>query len=382
MRRLVAATFLPLLLAIARPTCLVAQEIPHLDRGPGSTQLIVGGRPFIIFGGELGNSSAGTAAQADRILPQISRAHINTVLMPMAWEQVEPVEGKFDFIILDHWIEQARIQHIHLVLLSFGSWKNGFSSYAPDWVKKDPKRFPRAMAPDGRALEILSTLSKENLDADAHAFRALMRHLKESDGQQQTVLMAQVENEVGILGSGRDHSAEAERLFNGPIPESLMQYLRAHPDWFRPELARAWNLNEHNWRGVFGDSAPETFMAWNYARFIGQVVAAGKNEYPLPMFVNAQLPAPPPLPSISFRLTFTGRISNIGLSALVIAVILCSCRKQNSMPALSTLSTPTEKRVHLASRRLRLTLFLMSKQRPTRARNRIRWPRATPSYKS
>jgi len=101
-RRLVAATFLPLLLAIARPTCLVAQEIPHLDRGPGSTQL-----------------------------PQISRAHINTVLMPMAWEQVEPVEGKFDFIILDHWIEQARIQHIHLVLLSFGSWKNGFSSYAP-----------------------------------------------------------------------------------------------------------------------------------------------------------------------------------------------------------------------------------------------------------
>jgi len=130
-RRLVAATFLPLLLGIARPTGLVAQEIPHLDRSSGSTQLIVGGRPFIIFGGELGNSSAGTAAQANRILPQISRAHINTVLMPMAWEQVEPVEGKFDFIILDHWIEQARIQHIHLVLLSFGSWKNGFSSYAP-----------------------------------------------------------------------------------------------------------------------------------------------------------------------------------------------------------------------------------------------------------
>jgi len=145
--------------ALLGVTHLAAHEIPRVDRSQGSAQLIVGGRPFIIFGGELGNSATGTAAQADEILPRVAHFHINTVLMPVAWEQIEPLEGKFDFAILDHWIEQARVQHLRLVLLWFGSWKNAFSSYAPNWVKREPKRFGRAIAPDGSPLEILSTLS-------------------------------------------------------------------------------------------------------------------------------------------------------------------------------------------------------------------------------
>ena len=281
-----------LMLGVLWPAMTTAQEIPHLDRARGSAQLIVGGKPFVIFGGELGNSSAGTAEQADSILPRLARAHINTVLMPVAWEQLEPVEGKFDFTILDHWIEQARVQHLHLVFLWFGSWKNAFSSYTPAWVKRNPKRFPRAVAPDGHPYEILSTISKDNLDADANAFRALMRHLKKSDGQQETVLMVQVENEVGVLGGGRDHSAEADRLFDGPVPENLIPYLRAHQEWLSPEFGHKWDASGKKWHGVFGERAPEIFMAWNYARYIGQVVEAGKSEYPLPMFMNAQLPAP------------------------------------------------------------------------------------------
>src|SRR5438270_8955453 len=181
----------------------------------GSGQLIVKGQPFLILGGELGNSSAGTAAQADGIVPKLAAMHVNTALIPVAWEQIEPKEGSFDFSILDHWIETARVHNLHLVLLWFGSWKNAFSNYAPSWVKSDPKRFPRAESADGKPLEILSTLSMETRRCDSRAFAELMHHVRQEDSEQQTVVMVQVENEGGYLGPGRDRSAAAKRPLRG-----------------------------------------------------------------------------------------------------------------------------------------------------------------------
>jgi beta-galactosidase GanA len=261
-----------------------------MDNGTG--QLIVNGRPFLILGGELGNSSAETEAQADSIIPRLAGMHANTILMPVAWQQIEPKEGSFDFSLLDHWIETARGHHLHLVLLWFGSWKNAFSSYAPSWVKTDPKRFPRAEDVDGRPLEIFSTLSPETRRCDSNALAALMHHIRDRDSQQQTVLMVQVENEVGYLGPGRDRSPEANRIFRGPVPEVLIRTLAAKRPQFSPELAAHFNEHGHTWSEVFEDAADEVFMAWNYGTYIEAVAQAGKSEYALPMYVNAQLPAP------------------------------------------------------------------------------------------
>lgn len=271
---------------------LQAAELPHIQMVNGTGQLIVNGHPFLILGGELGNSSSATAAQADAIIPKLATLHVNTVLMPVAWEQLEPQEGNFDFSILDHWIETARANKIHLVLLWFGSWKNAFSNYAPSWVKSDPKRYPRAESAEGRPLEILSTLSAETRRCDSRAFAALLRHLREKDVEQQTVLMVQVENEVGYLGPGRDRSPEANRLFRGRVPDALLRALVAKRAQLSPELASHFNEHGENWAEVFGNAANEVFMAWNYASYIEAVTHAGKSEYALPMYVNAQLPAP------------------------------------------------------------------------------------------
>lgn len=270
-----------------------AHEIPAIRKTGDQAQLIVNGKPYLILGGEIGNSSSGTAEQADIVLPRLAKLHVNTALIPVSWEEIEPSEGTFDFSILDHWIDVARQEHLHLVLLWFGSWKNAFSNCAPVWVRQDTRRFPRAISADGTELEILSTLGTETLKLDSTALSALMNHVHEKDAEQQTVLMVQVENEVGYLGrGGRDRSSAANQLFRSAVPSALLQKLERNEKFLSSMFLANFHPEGRSWHEVFGNTADEVFMAWSYARFIQSVAAAGKQAYPLPMYVNAQLPAP------------------------------------------------------------------------------------------
>lgn len=271
---------------------------PHLRRQGTATRLIVDGKPFLVRGGEVGNSAATNPGFLKPFWPRFAALNMNTVLAPVYWDLVEPEEGRFDFSTLDRLLADARTHRMRLILLWFSSWKNSMSCYAPAWVKTDPRRFPRAAVLDGTPQEILTPFSAANRDADARAFSALMRHLRETDGEAHTVVMVQVENEIGMIPTARDHSAGAGRAFASPVPVELAAHLEAHRDVLAPELRALWLGNggrtHGTWPEVFGagPAGEEVFMAWHFARYTEAVAAAGKREYPLPMFVNAALVRP------------------------------------------------------------------------------------------
>jgi Domain of unknown function (DUF5597)/Beta-galactosidase len=272
--------------------------LPHLEKRGNATQLIVDDKPFLILGGEVHNSSSSSVAFMNPAWPKLAAMHLNTVLLPVAWETIEPEEGKFDFNRVDGLLEGARENNLRLVILWFGAWKNTYSSYAPAWVKTNVDRFPRVQTSNGRGTERLSPFSVAVRDADAKAFAKLMRHLREADGDRHTVLMVQVENEVGVIPEARDHSPVANASFAAAVPSALTSFLEKHRTSLNPEFRAAWETagekTAGTWQEVFG-KAPLTddlFMAWQYATYIEHVTAAGKAEYALPMYANAALIRP------------------------------------------------------------------------------------------
>lgn len=285
-----------LLLSACLSLTLNAQEnaAPHLEKRGAATQLVVDGKPFLMLSGELHNSSSSSLDYMKPIWPKLAALGLNTVVTPLSWELVEPKEGSYDFTLVDGLIDQARDAHERIVFLWLASWKNGLSSYAPAWVKADTHRFTRDVV-QGREVEILSPMCAATEEADGRAFAALMRHIKQVDGSQHTVLMMQVENEVGVLGGSRDRSEAADKAFDSPVPAQLTAYLTAHRDELYPDLHDLWVAHgartTGTWAEVFGDTerADEIFMAWHYARFIHAVAARGKAEYNIPMYVNTWL---------------------------------------------------------------------------------------------
>jgi beta-galactosidase GanA len=263
-------------LLMVAPWVLQAQSmsLPHIVNNGGKHALIVDGQPFLILGVQANNSSNYPAA-LPQVWPVVRQLHANTLEIPVAWEQVEPREGRFDFSWLDTLIPQARQNDVRLVLLWFSTWKNTGPSYTPEWVKRDTKRFPRMITKDGKTHYVLSPHSRTTLEADKQAFAAMMRHVREIDPQQ-TVIMVQVENETGSYSSPRDFSPVAQRLFARAIPL---------------ELARKVGKNG-TWSQAFGPKADQAFNAWYTGRYVDEVAAAGQAELNLPMYVNAALSDP------------------------------------------------------------------------------------------
>ena len=282
-------TILTIILVLA---AALAHAQVMLEHKSGDTaRIIVDGTPMLIIGGELGNSSASVPSDVEKHFAHLHRLGLNTVLAPVSWELIEPAEGCFDFGTVDTLLAQARLGDLKLVLLWFGAWKNSMSCYAPEWFKRDTARFPRAHLMDGSPVEEASSLSAKVLDADRKAFCALMAHLREGDPDH-TVIMVQVENEIGMINEPRDYSDDATRLYNGEVPSPLVKYLKKYRKSLHPYMAERFNpAAGSTWSAMFGgDSyAEEIFQSWTYAVYVQQLAQAGKAVYDLPMYVNVAL---------------------------------------------------------------------------------------------
>jgi beta-galactosidase GanA len=276
---------------------IIAQDatIPSLQKQGTAAQLIVDGKPFLMLAGELGNSSASNTDYLNPIWSDLVKMRVNTLLIPVYWEMTEPVEGKFDFMLVDSMIISARKHGLKIVFLWFGSWKNSMSCYAPLWIKTNQERFPRARKQDGTPMEILTPFSKENLKADKQAFVELMKHINLMDSKENTVIMVQVENEIGMIPEARDHCELANRAFSQPVPEQFMKYLERNKAKLAPRLLERWSSqgmkSAGTWEEIFGKGleTDEFFMAWYFAAYTNAIAEAGKVVYSLPMYVNAAL---------------------------------------------------------------------------------------------
>jgi hypothetical protein len=267
-----------------------AKTIPKIVEKDGRHALLVDGQPFLMLGGQAHNSSAWPG-----MMPQVWSAvkvmHANTLEVPIYWEQIEPLPGKFDFSLVDTLLFQARERNVHLVLLWFATWKNGSNHYMPEWMKRDAVKYPNITGKNGSPVDSPSPHTQAAMEADAKAFAAVIGYLKKADPQY-TVLMVQVQNEPGSWGSVRDYSATAQKLFEGRVPAELL----------KPEILKALNRPvgaKGTWQEVFGNDADEYFHAWSVARYVGYIAAAGKAVHQLPLYANAALRDPISNPSAS-----------------------------------------------------------------------------------
>jgi hypothetical protein len=253
--------------------------VPRIVEKDGRYALLVDGAPFLMLGAQSNNSSDWPAT-LPKVWPAIEYLHANTLETPIYWEQFEPKPGQFDYSAVDTILAQAREHHVHLVLLWFGTWKNGSQHYMPEWMKLDPERYFHVTNKNGEFVDSPSPFAQASLDADVRAFTAFMRHLKEADAER-TVIMVQVENETGTWGTLRDYSPAANMLFESPVPSEVLKAMNKEPGAHAP-----------NWRDAFGDEADVDFHAWAIAKYVGKIAAAGKSVYPLPLYVNAALRDP------------------------------------------------------------------------------------------
>ena len=288
--------YIIMILLLLIPYMTNAQEKgTYLKKNAGAKQLMVNGEPFLILGGFLGNSTAACFEDIESYFPKLKRIGVNTVLVPACWDLTEPEEGKFDFSLTDKIIDEAKENELKVIFLWFGAWKNSMSCYTPSWFKKDYKKYSRSYTKEGKPLEIASVFSENVFNADNKAFGKWLEHIAQKDKNNETVIMIQIENEIGMLEDARDHSVVADSHFKSSVPQKLMNHLIKNRKNLNPYIKEKWDKNgslkSGTWSQIFGNDiyTDEIFMAWFYAEYVNRMAKTAREIYDVPLFVNAAM---------------------------------------------------------------------------------------------
>jgi beta-galactosidase GanA len=136
---IVAASVAATLRAQAATPAAQAKErpLPRLVKKDGRYALFVDGAPYLMLGAQVHNSSA-WPAMLPKVWPAMEYLNVNTVEIPVYWEQFEPRQGQYDHTVIDALLAGARQHKVRLVLLWFATWKNGSQHYMPEWMKLAP----------------------------------------------------------------------------------------------------------------------------------------------------------------------------------------------------------------------------------------------------
>jgi hypothetical protein len=237
----------------------MTKPLPQVVRVSGHPRLMVDGEPFLILGLQWACESCFSVEEMNPLFSHAARMGCNTAVTPLYWREVEPQPGEFDFDMLDERLAQARANGLRLVLLWFATWKNAHAFYAPDDIQNESERYPRAHDRVGRPLRSLCPSSDGTWQRDRRALVAVMEHLREVD-EARTVILFQLENEPGIMGSDRCYCPACNARFEAG-------------DW------------EEEW----GAHAAEAFSVASVQGYIDRLAAEAQAIYPIPLYVNVWL---------------------------------------------------------------------------------------------
>ncbi len=229
---------------------------PHLEVVNERVRLIVDDKPFLILGVQWDCDSCFSKEEMNPLFPEARRMGANVAALPLYWREVESNVGTYDFTMLEERLKQAREHDLRIVLLWFGTWKNACSFYAPDHVRDDHATFRYARDRDGNELVSFCPTSEVTWQADRDALVGVTRYLRDHD-KQNTVILIQIENESGILGSSRCFCENCNRLFR-----------------------------EGNYAEQFGPEADEALSVVSFATYIDRIASDVKAVKNIPCYTN------------------------------------------------------------------------------------------------